>query len=149
MASSTRASARPVYLYINDDVAELRDASHLWGKSVWETEESLKKSHQDPLLRISTIGLAGENKVLCAAVVNDLHRAAGRSGVGAVMAGWWVGVLVYLLPKRGTLRVAGEDTAGVVVAAISAIALAIAALWLQHCCKSPEEPPENGDAAPE
>ena len=79
------ASAKPVYLYINDDVAELRDASHLWGKSVWETEESLKKSHQDPLLRISTIGLAGENKVLFSAIVNDLHRAAGRSGVGAVM----------------------------------------------------------------
>ena len=79
------ASAKPVYLYINDDVAELRDASGLWGKSVWETEESLKKAHQDPLLRISCIGLAGENKVLFSAIVNDLHRAAGRSGVGAVM----------------------------------------------------------------
>jgi len=78
------ASAKPVYLYINDDVAELRDASHLWGKSVWDTEEILKTSLQDPLLRISSIGLAGENKVLYAAIVNDLHRAAGRSGVGAV-----------------------------------------------------------------
>ncbi len=78
-------SAKPVYLYIEDDVAELRDASHLWGKSVWETEETLKKLHQDPLLRISSIGAAGENQVLFAAVVNDLHRAAGRSGVGAVM----------------------------------------------------------------
>src|SRR5512145_2251470 len=78
-------SPKPVYLYINDDVAELRDASALWGHSVWETEETLKKLHQDPLLRISSIGLAGENKVLFAAVVNDLHRAAGRSGVGAVM----------------------------------------------------------------
>jgi aldehyde:ferredoxin oxidoreductase len=79
------ASSKPVYLYVNDDVAELRDASGLWGKSVWETEELLKKSHQDPLLRISSIGKAGENQVLFAAVVNDLHRAAGRSGVGAVM----------------------------------------------------------------
>ncbi len=79
------ASAKPVYLYINDDVAELRDASALWGHSVWETEETLKKLHQDPLVRVSSIGLAGENKVLFAAVVNDLHRAAGRSGVGAVM----------------------------------------------------------------
>jgi len=77
-------SATPVYLYINDDVAELRDASHLWGKSVWHTEEALKKAHQDPLLRISSIGTAGENLVRFAAVVNDLHRAAGRSGVGAV-----------------------------------------------------------------
>ncbi len=78
-------SAKPVYLYINDDQAELRDASHLWGKSVWETEETLKKSLQDPLTRVSSIGKAGENLVLYAAVVNDLHRAAGRSGVGAVM----------------------------------------------------------------
>jgi aldehyde:ferredoxin oxidoreductase len=76
------ASPKPVYLYINDDVAELRDGSGLWGHSVWETEETLKKLHQDPQLRISSIGLAGENKVLFAAVVNDLHRAAGRSGVG-------------------------------------------------------------------
>ncbi len=78
-------SAKPVFLYIEDDVAELRDASHLWGKSVWETEETLKKQLQQPLARVSSIGLAGENLVLYAAVVNDLHRAAGRSGVGAVM----------------------------------------------------------------
>ncbi|MBI5258765.1 MAG: aldehyde ferredoxin oxidoreductase family protein [Burkholderiales bacterium] len=78
-------SPKPVYLSISDDVAELKDASHLWGKSVFATEETLKKQHQDPLLRISSIGLAGENGVMFAAVVNDLHRAAGRSGVGAVM----------------------------------------------------------------
>ncbi len=78
-------SATPVFLYVNDDLAELRDASHLWGKSVWETEEIIKKGLQDPLTRVSSIGKAGENGVLFAAVVNDLHRAAGRSGVGAVM----------------------------------------------------------------
>ncbi len=78
-------SAKPVYLYVNDDVAELRDATHLWGKSVWETEEMLKTGLQDPLTRVSSIGKAGENGVLYAAVVNDLHRAAGRSGVGTVM----------------------------------------------------------------
>jgi aldehyde:ferredoxin oxidoreductase len=77
-------SPKPVYLYINDDHVELKDASHLWGTSVWHTEETLKKAHQDPLLRVSSIGKAGENQVLFAAVVNDLHRAAGRSGVGAV-----------------------------------------------------------------
>ena len=77
-------SPKPVYLYVNDDVAELRDASHLWGQTVWKTEEILKTSLQDPLLRISIIGLAGEDHVLYAAIVNDLHRAAGRSGVGAV-----------------------------------------------------------------
>jgi aldehyde:ferredoxin oxidoreductase len=78
-------SPKPVYLHINDDTAELRDADWLWGKSVWETEEMLKKGLQDPLMRVSSIGKAGENGVLYAAVVNDLHRAAGRSGVGTVM----------------------------------------------------------------
>ena len=78
-------SPKPVYLYINDDDVELRDASHLWGQSVWKTEEALKSSLQDPLVRVSSIGKAGENGVLYAAVVNDLHRAAGRSGVGTVM----------------------------------------------------------------
>lgn len=78
-------SPKPVYLYVNDDVVELRDATHLWGQSVWQTEELLKKGLQDPLVRVSSIGKAGENGVLFAAVVNDLHRAAGRSGVGTVM----------------------------------------------------------------
>ena len=78
-------SPKPVYLFIEDDHVELRDAAHLWGTSVWNTEEVIKKQHQDPLIRVSSIGLAGENQVLYASVVNDLHRAAGRSGVGAVM----------------------------------------------------------------
>jgi aldehyde:ferredoxin oxidoreductase len=78
-------SPKPVFLYISDDVAELRDASHLWGQTVWKTEETLKTQLQDPLVRVSCIGQAGENQVLYAAVVNDLHRAAGRAGVGAVM----------------------------------------------------------------
>jgi aldehyde:ferredoxin oxidoreductase len=78
-------SPEPVYLFLENDLAELRDASHLWGKSTWVTEETIKSQHQDPQIRVSSIGQAGENQVLYAAVVNDLHRAAGRSGVGAVM----------------------------------------------------------------
>jgi aldehyde:ferredoxin oxidoreductase len=77
-------SPKPVYLFVSDDVAELRDASDLWGKTIWQTEEMLKKVLQDPLVRVSSIGRAGENQVLYASIVNDLHRAAGRSGVGAV-----------------------------------------------------------------
>jgi len=78
-------SPKPVYLYLENDKAELRDAAHLWGKTCWQTEEMIKTSHQDPLIRVSSIGGAGENQVLFACIVNDLHRAAGRSGVGAVM----------------------------------------------------------------
>lgn len=78
-------SLTPVYLYVENDKAELKDAADLWGKSCWETEESIKHRLQDPLVRVSSIGAAGENQVLFACIVNDLHRAAGRSGVGAVM----------------------------------------------------------------
>jgi aldehyde:ferredoxin oxidoreductase len=78
-------SAKPVYLAIENDKAELKDAAHLWGKTVWQTEEIIKKSHQDPQTRVCSIGRAGENGVMYACIVNDLHRAAGRSGVGTVM----------------------------------------------------------------
>jgi len=79
-------SSKPVYLVINDDKAELHDADgFIWGKSVWETEEAIKSKHGDPQMRVASIGAAGEQGVLFACIVNDLHRAAGRSGVGAVM----------------------------------------------------------------
>jgi aldehyde:ferredoxin oxidoreductase len=76
---------KPVYLSIEDDKVELRDAAHLWGKTVFQTEEIIKRTHQDPQTRVCSIGRAGENGVMFACIVNDLHRAAGRSGVGTVM----------------------------------------------------------------
>ena len=75
----------PVYLHINDDNVEILPADDIWGQTVWNTEEWIKSKHQNPQLRIASIGQAGENGVLFSAVVNDLHRAAGRCGVGAVM----------------------------------------------------------------
>jgi Protein of unknown function (DUF3180) len=83
------------------------------------------------------------------AVARSVWIAKASAWVGAVMLGWWVGVLVYLMPKRASLRVAGEDTAGAIVAAASALALVIAALWLQHCCEKPEEPPDSSEGAAE
>ena len=80
------ASPSPVYLSILNDEVELVAADDLWGKSVWEADEMLHKKHQDPALRVAAIGRSAENGCLYAAVVNDLHRAAGRSGVGTVMA---------------------------------------------------------------
>jgi len=76
---------KPVYLCIIDNKAELLDASDIWGKSVWDTDAWVKTRHQDPQMHVSAIGIAGENGVLFSCIVNDLHRAAGRSGVGAVM----------------------------------------------------------------
>src|ERR687894_209755 len=64
------------------------------------------------------------------AVARSVLIAKASAWVGALVLGWWIAVLIYLLPRRSTLRVAGEDTAGVVVAAACALALVIAALWL-------------------
>ncbi len=80
-----RADA-PVYLYLENDQAQLLPADDLWGNSVWKTDEILHRKHQDPLLRIACIGRSAEQGCLYAGVINDLHRAAGRSGVGTVMA---------------------------------------------------------------
>lgn len=77
-------SDTPVYLYINDDKVELRDASHLWGKTVFEATDELNKDC-GASFRVACIGPTGENLCLYAGVMNDKHRAAGRGGLGAVM----------------------------------------------------------------
>ncbi|MFW2366581.1 MAG: aldehyde ferredoxin oxidoreductase N-terminal domain-containing protein, partial [Desulforhopalus sp.] len=77
-------SQRPVYLWVDRGRAELRSAEHLWGKTTNETTDLLQEE-TNAGARVSCIGPAGENGVLFAAIMNDKHRAAGRSGVGAVM----------------------------------------------------------------
>ncbi len=76
---------KPVYLFVCDGEAELLDAKAFWGKSVWDTEEGIKEKHGDPLIRVASIGISGEKGVKFACIINDMHRAAGRSGVGTVM----------------------------------------------------------------
>jgi aldehyde:ferredoxin oxidoreductase len=78
-----RASS-PVYVWINEDQIEIRDASSVWGKDVVETTNTLLED-TDKQAQVACIGPAGENQVLLAAIMNDTHRAAGRGGVGAVM----------------------------------------------------------------
>lgn len=73
----------PVYLEINDHEVTLHDASDLWGEKSLETESILKERHEG--YSVLNIGPAGENQALLAAIMNDGDRAAGRSGVGAVM----------------------------------------------------------------
>lgn len=75
---------KPVYLSIEDDKVEIKDATHLWGKVVSETTDELKKVSPEKS-RIMCIGPAGEKLSKIAAIINDYDRAAGRSGVGAVM----------------------------------------------------------------
>lgn len=76
---------QPSYLFVYDDHVELRDAAAYWGRGVGETEDGLREELGVPALRVASIGPAGENLVRFACIMNDKHRAAGRSGVGAVM----------------------------------------------------------------
>ena len=96
-----RASA-PVYLLVNEDQVELRPAGHLWGKDTHETTDLLKAEHSDEA-RVACIGPAGENLALMAAIMNDKHRAAARSGVGAVMGSKNLKAVVALGDKNPPL----------------------------------------------
>ncbi|HVI40029.1 MAG TPA: aldehyde ferredoxin oxidoreductase family protein [Anaerovoracaceae bacterium] len=78
-------SEKPVYLWINDGKAEIKDASHLWGMNTKKTWEALKSELGDSKLRVVAIGLAGEHVSLIACPINDGHRAPARGGTGAVM----------------------------------------------------------------
>ncbi len=76
---------RPSYLWIDDGRIEIRSAAHLWGKSSYDTETTIKKELGDPAVRVMSIGPGGENGVLYACVSTDYYHQAGRGGMGAVM----------------------------------------------------------------
>jgi aldehyde:ferredoxin oxidoreductase len=107
---------RPVYLWIFDDVVELRPAEHLWGKGVFDTEDAIRREMGIPGTSVACIGPAGEKLVRYAAILNDKFRAAGRSGVGAVMG------------SKNLKGIAVRGTGAVSVADPSAL---MAAQWAQ------------------
>ncbi len=76
---------KPVYVWIDDDSVQILDASHLWGKSPSDTEDAIREELGDYYIRVAAIGLAGEKLVRIACIINDKTRAAGRTGLGAVM----------------------------------------------------------------
>ncbi len=75
----------PVYLWIDRDMVETRDAQSLWGLDTWETDRRLKEELGDEDLKILAIGPGGENGCRFACIISDLDHAAGRTGMGAVM----------------------------------------------------------------
>jgi aldehyde:ferredoxin oxidoreductase len=103
------ASPTPVYLYIKDDAVEIRDASHLWGLEIMDTEEKLKAEVGERLARVCEIGPAGENLVRIAGIVNDYKDIAGRAGLGAVMGSKKLKAIVV----RGSRNVPLADAAKV------------------------------------
>ncbi len=80
----TGRSDQPVYLFIADDTVELRDASHLWGKDIWETTAAIRKELNDNAVQIAAIGPAGENLVKYATVACNNSRMCGRTGMGCL-----------------------------------------------------------------
>jgi aldehyde:ferredoxin oxidoreductase len=99
------ASDTPVYLWINDGQAELRDASHLWGKTTLEVDNQLHEELGDKRIEIAQIGPAGEKLSNFAAIMNMSNRAWGRTGVGAVMGSKKLKAIVV----RGTQKVTPAD----------------------------------------
>ncbi|MBY9015926.1 MAG: aldehyde ferredoxin oxidoreductase family protein [Candidatus Lokiarchaeota archaeon] len=81
----TGKSKKPIYLYIHDETIEFKDADDIWGKDVYESQSILKEEINNDKIRVATIGIAGENLVKYAGIINDEGRAIGRSGMGAIM----------------------------------------------------------------
>jgi len=96
----------PVYLWIHDGEAEIRDASYLWGMHIAESQEAIRRELGDRLIRTAQIGPGGENLVRYACVINDLKHSAGRTGMGAVMGS----KRLKAIAVRGHSRVKIADT---------------------------------------
>jgi len=98
-------SPKPVYLWIKDGVAELRDATHLWGKTTKQTREGIREELGDGRIRCAMIGPGGENMVRIACIMHGLFDAAGRTGLGAVMGS----KKLKAIAVRGTKPVEAAD----------------------------------------
>ncbi len=106
-------SDKPCYIQINDEAVEIKDAQKYWGKLVSETTDLLLEETADPKARVLTIGPAGEKLSLLACIINDMYRAAGRSGVGAVMGSKNLKAIV--VRGTGKLKPARDDESKSVV----------------------------------
>jgi len=102
------AAATPVYLWINEDKVEIRDAAHLWGKITGEVQDAVLAEVGEPRARVATIGPAGENLVRFACIANELNEVAGRTGMGAVMGSKKLKAIVV----RGKTAVKLADSKG-------------------------------------
>jgi len=103
-----KRSAKPVYFFVDDDSYELRDASRIWGRTTWETEELIKEELGDDTIRVASIGPAGEGLVRLANITNDRNRQVGRTGLGAIMGS----KMLKAVAVRGTKSVEVADPEG-------------------------------------
>jgi len=101
---------KPTYLLLRDSQVEIRDATHLWGKTTSETETSLRRELGDETARVASIGPAGENLSNLAIVRNDFWHRCGRGGAGAVMGSKKLKAIVV----RGTQGIRIDDPQGLI-----------------------------------
>lgn len=106
----TGRAEKPVYLMVDDDSVELKDASQLWGRTTWETEEMIKEELGDESFTVASIGPAGEKMVKLANITNERNRQVGRCGMGAVMGSKNLKAVAI----RGTKDVEVADIEGLV-----------------------------------
>lgn len=98
---------KPVYLWLHDNQIEIRDATHLWGKTTGATEDAIRAELNDSGIRTALIGPAGEQRVRIAAIVNDRSHVVGRTGLGAVMGAKNLkGIAVRAQPGKSQMQVA-------------------------------------------
>jgi aldehyde:ferredoxin oxidoreductase len=100
----TGRSEKPCYLFIADDHVEIRDASHLWGKDIWQTTAAIRKDTNDNGVQVAAIGPAGENLVKYATVACNNSRMCGRTGMGCLFGSKHVKAVA--VRGRGRLTVA-------------------------------------------
>jgi len=81
----TGKADKPVYLFLREGKAEIRDATDLWGNDSYQTQKAIKDELKDESVSVACIGSAGEKQIKYAAIMNDSGRAAGRCGLGALM----------------------------------------------------------------
>ena len=105
----TGASETPVYLWIKDGQVEIRDAGDLWGSETADVQAAIRAEHNDDKIRVIQCGVAGENLVRFACVISDVNRAAGRTGLGAVMGS----KKLRAVAVRGTRDIEVADSDGV------------------------------------
>ena len=102
-------SPEPVYLWLDGDKLEIRNARSIWGLDTWETDDYLKHKLGSEKIEIMTIGPAGENGTLFGCIMTDRDHAAGRTGMGTVMGSKNLKAIVVKAPKKKTLFRTGEN----------------------------------------
>ncbi len=106
----TGKATKPVYLYLADEQFVFKDATKLWGKDSYETQELIRKELDNDKVKVACIGPAGEKLVRFASVMNDEGRAAGRCGMGAIMGAKNLKAFAILSTKNNVLETPNKDS---------------------------------------